>query len=194
MTAETLDADLQIVGVVDLEDGSLTLVPEEDPAAPPEHDAARRRLLASIAGAAAAVGLAAALPRPALGADGGRMLLGTSNTATRATGISTTGGAALSARSEDDDEDAYGIAGIARGTSIAAAGVRGVPGSTSNYGVFSFGKLGVEGPVELANIAVTNVAGPAAGKAFLYTRALSKTTTELRIRFPGGVDRLVASG
>ena len=60
------------------------------------------------------------------------------------------------------------------------------------YGVFSSGRLGVTGPIELSPLTLSNYTVPA-GKAILYVKTVSGVT-ELHVRFPSGVDRLITSG
>ena len=105
------------------------------------------------------------------------VVLGGANKATTVTAISNTGtGSAIS--------------GVADGA--GAAGISGSAGSSAAYGVFSSGRLGVTGPIELSPLTLSNYTVPA-GKAILYVKTVSGVT-ELHVRFPSGVDRLITSG
>ena len=48
------------------------------------------------------------------------------------------------------------------------------------------------GPIELSPLTLSNYTVPA-GKAILYVKTVSGVT-ELHVRFPSGVDRLITSG
>ena len=148
----------------------------------------RRGLLAKVAGAAAAIAATAGLIPPVQAAVVPSVLLGSANVATAATLVTTTTGSALAGVGA-----VHGVAGTATGTLVTNIGVTGKAGSTANYGVLSNGKAGVTGPVEIGVVTITGYAGPAAGKAFLYTKTNLKVT-ELRIKFPSGKDLLVTSG
>ena len=149
----------------------------------------RRALLVGAAGAVA--GWAAGLfgrVAPAAAANGSPVLLGVStNAATATTQVTTTSGSGLAGTGP------IGINGTTTSTAATSAGVYGVSSSTLNYGVMSSGKMGVVGPIELAAITITNFSGPTAGKSFLYVKTTT-TGTELHVKFPSGVDKLITSG
>ena len=149
---------------------------------------------ALLVGAAAAAGSWAAglvgRAEPVSAANGSAVVLGSAtNAATASTTVTTSTGTGVAGVGP------IGISGTANSTSATAAGVFGTSGSTANYGVMSSGKLGVTGPIEMANLTITNYAGPATGKSFLYVKAgTTAGTTELRIKFPSGQDKLITSG
>lgn len=157
----------------------------------PAEATSTRTRRALLAGAAGAVGVWAAglvgRVTPVSAANGGSTILGSSNSATLTTSVTTTSGSGLQGTGP------IGVSGTSTGTGTTNAGVYGTAASTANYGVYSSGKLGVVGPVELATITISNWAGPASGKAYLYAKA-GTSTTELHVRFPSGVDKLLASG
>ena len=149
----------------------------------------RRAVLAAAAGAGTAwlVGLFGMAQRTNA-ANGSAVILGsTSNSATATTGVVTTSGAGIAGTGP------IGVNGMTNSTSTTAAGVYGTSSTTGNYGVFSSGKMGVVGPVELSAVTITNYPGPVSGKTFVYVRTTS-TGTELRVKFPSGVDKLIAGG
>ncbi len=148
----------------------------------------RRALLVGVAAAAGswAAGLVGRA-EPVSAANGSPVLLGLANTATATTTVTTSTGTGVAGVGP------IGISGTANSTSATSAGVFGTSGSTANYGVMSSGKLGVTGPIEMTNLTITNYAGPATGKSFLYVKAITGGT-ELRIKFPSGQDKLIVSG
>jgi hypothetical protein len=148
----------------------------------------RRTLLFGAVGAVAAwtAGLFG-LASPVAAANGGSVLLGSANTATATTSITTTAGNGIAGTGP------IGVSGTSTGTTATSAGVYGVSSSTANYGVYSAGKLGVVGPIEMAVLTITNYAGPATGKAFLYVKT-NGSVTELHVKFPSGLDKVIASG
>ncbi len=146
----------------------------------------RRTLLTGALGAAAAWGAGLfAFAAPVAAATA--VNLGVANSATATTSITTTVGTGLAGTGP------IGISGTAKGTATTAAGVYGVSASTANYGVYSSGKLGVVGPIEMSVLTITNYAGPVAGKAFLYVKT-NGAITELHVRFPSGIDKIITSG
>ena len=148
----------------------------------------RRTLLAGALGAAAAwtAGLLG-LASPVAAANGGSVLLGTANAATATTSITTTAGNGIAGTGP------IGVSGTSNSATTTSAGVYGVSSTTGNYGVYSSGKLGVIGPIELSTLTITNYAGPATGKAFLYVKT-NGAVTELHVKFPSGVDKIITSG
>ena len=146
--------------------------------------ATRRSFLGLVlGGAAAAVGLGA---QDASAATGGNMLLGMSNTAGATTLVTTTGGTAMAAVGP------IGLSGKTSAKTTTASGVQGVAAGTANYGVFSNGKTGCTGPLEMATLTVTNWPNPATSKAYLYVKTNVKVT-ELRFKV-GTNDVLITSG
>ena len=148
----------------------------------------RRALLVGAAAAAGtwAVGLFDRVA-PASAANGASTLLGSVNSATATTAVTTSAGTGVAGTGP------IGVSGTANSTAATAAGVYGSSGSTAGYGVMSSGKLGVTGPIEMANLTIASFVGPAAGKAFVYVKA-GTGVTELHIKFPSGVDKLITSG
>ena len=76
--------------------------------------------------------------------------------------------------------------------SSGAAGVYGA-GPSTGYGVFSSGRFGVTGPVELTPLTLSNFTTPS-GKAFLYVVKNNNGSHDLRVRFPSGAEKTLASG
>jgi hypothetical protein len=149
----------------------------------------RRAVLAAAAGAGTAwlVGLFGMAQRTNA-ANGSAVILGsTSNSASASTGVVTSSGTGIAGTGP------IGVNGTTSSSSTSAAGVYGAASTTGNYGVFSSGKMGVVGPVELSALTISNYMGPVSGKTFVYVRTTS-TGTELRVKFPSGVDKLIAGG
>ncbi len=146
----------------------------------------RRNVLALLAGSVLATLGLARDARPAAAAAA-TVLLGTANKATVSTSITTTVGTGLDAKGA-----AYGAYGTAIGTTTTAMGVSGTAKATSGYGVMSNGRLGVTGPIEMAVVTIASYAGPAPLRAYLYVKTNAKVT-ELRVKFPSGVDVSITS-
>lgn len=158
-----------------------------------QHDGrqTRRTLLLGAAGAAAA--LAGGLfhrVTPVAAADGGNVILGsTSNTASKVTEIVSSGSPAFSGTGP------IGVQGATTSTAATAAGVYGRSSTNGNYGVLSSGKLGVVGPIELTSITLTQwtLPGSSSGRSFLFITPNASGALELRVRFPSGVVRTIAT-
>lgn len=149
-----------------------------------------RRSFLGLAAVTAAASVAGTFldPGPVSAAAGGKMLLGSANSAGSATTtVATTGGTGLAGKGA-----AHGVYGVSNNTGASYAGAKGTAGSTASYGVMSSGKLGVNGPVELAAISVTSYTGPGTGKSFLYVKTTT-TGMDLRFKTPTG-DVSVAAG
>ena len=149
----------------------------------------RRHALAVLSGALlGALGLAG---RPsavrAAKAAAAPVLIGAANKAAAATTVTTTVGTGFAATGAT-----YGASGTATGTAATAAGVSGTAKSTAGYGVMANGRLGVTGPIEMAVVTIASYTGPAAGKGYLYAKTNAKVT-ELRVKFPSGVDIVITS-
>lgn len=147
----------------------------------PDGPRTRRAFLLALAGGlgAWAAGLAERAT-PVAAANGGNVILGNSNSATATTTVANSG------------TSGNGISGTISSTSATAAGVYGSTGSNANYGVYAAGKLGASGPLELANLTITNYAGPGSGKIFLYAKT-NGSVVELHAKFPSGIDKIITS-
>lgn len=135
---------------------------------------------------------AASLARPAqaLGANGNAILLGnTANSGSRATSISTTGGTGLDVRGSAGT----GVVGSITGTASTSAGVSGKSYNGGNFGVFSNGKLGVTGPVELTQLTITGFTVPASGRLQLFTRLNGAKKIEVCLRKSSGSVVVIAT-
>ena len=139
-------------------------------------------MVASVVGAFA-TGVASS---PARAANGGSALLGKSNSASLTTSVTTSAGTGLAATGP------VGVSGKSSSTAAANAGVLGTAASVANYGVFSNGKLGTTGPLEMAALTITSYANPLATKAYLYVKT-NGNVTELRFKV-GTNDVLITSG
>lgn len=147
-----------------------------------------RRALGAL-GALGVLGLLAGRLGTANAANGQAIVLGsTANSGSRATSIATTGGTGLQVRGSAGT----GIEGRVTGTGSTAAGVYGKSSSSGNYGVYSNGKLGVKGPVELTQLSITNFAAPASGRLHLYARVNGSKKIEVRLRASSTRDVLLA--
>lgn len=150
-----------------------------------------RRALLVGAAAAGASWLAGLVGRaePVSAANGASVILGSStNSASASTTVTTTAGTGVSGTGP------IGISGTSNNATSTNAGVFGTAAGATNYGVFSNGKLGTTGPLELTQLSITTYT-LASGKAFLYVKAgTTAGTTELHVKFPSGVDKLITSG
>ncbi len=170
---------------------SLTIATPAEDLGAVEDGFPRRALPARLVGLlAAGVGLALR-PDPAVAANGGSVLLGKSNSATLTTQITNTPATTASIVGLQGT----GPIGVSGKTSVKTspnAGVQGIAAGTTTYGVFSSGKLGATGPIELASCSITSWASPVTPRSYLYARA-NGTLTELRFKTPL-LDVLITTG
>lgn len=140
----------------------------------------RRALPARIMGLLAGGVALTFRPNPADAATGGSMLLGKSNTAsltTQVTNVPSTTASIIGMQGTGP----IGLSGTTNVKTSPNAGVQGNANGATTYGVFSTGKLGATGPIELASCTITSWAVPASPRSYLYTRA-NGTLTELRFK------------
>lgn len=149
-----------------------------------ERLATRRSILVASLSAAAACGVwitGAIVPSSARAATGGNVVLGSTvstNVATSSTQI----------------KGPIGLDAYATTNSSSGAGVWGTSAGSAGYGVFSSGMLGTTGPLVMSTTtAITNFTVPS-GKAALYVKYISASSSELHIKFPSGTDYKICAG
>jgi hypothetical protein len=87
-------------------------------------------------------------------------------------------------------QDHAGARGVV-GRTIRGQGVRGESGDPRGYGVFAKGRLGTDRLLELKRVSTPD--RPPSGRAYIFVRA-GGAGTQLCVRFPSGVVRVIATG